>query len=217
MSDVYEVILVHADGREEWVPCLDAKELDDGRLAAEVLLGNVIFRKPGRWRKVPAQDAQSLQEIGAEEWLKRRAQVERDEHVRPEIQALVARGNVTPDEIATLRCNSWEWEALVPAMNDDALFERMQHALKNCSRVHRPAASYNESVVGVLAPELLGRFAGWRNIARNCQESLDNVREALGQDETHYLVIADDVKDLVEAIESRCDALVVLKRIRGER
>lgn len=48
---VYEVVLVHENGTEEWVPCLEAKELADGRLAAEVLLGNVIFRRPGRWRK----------------------------------------------------------------------------------------------------------------------------------------------------------------------
>lgn len=129
MSDVYEVILVHADGQEEWVPCLDAKELDDGRLAAEVLLGNVIFRKPGRWRKVSAQDAQPLREIGAEEWL--------SEHGR------------------ILLCD--------------------------------------------------------------VMETVNSICEAIGYAKPRdHAFIAADIRALVEAIESRCDALVVLKRIRGK-
>lgn len=52
--------------------------------------------------------------------------------------------------------------------------------------------------------------------AKDYAEVLDGVREALGQETTHYYCIAGDVKELVEAIESRCDATVVLKRIRGE-
>ena len=212
----YEVIVVHEDGREEWVPCLDAKELDDGRLAAEVLLGNVIFRKPGRWRKTAAHsESDSLEELGHLEWLRRRAQAERDEHVRPEIRSLVARGNVTPAELAELRCNSWEWEALVPALNDEAFVERMQHSIDNCFTQHgRPFATYNDAVQGLWAPELLKRFASASRAARDYAETIDNVRQALGLEATHYLIIADDVKDLVEAIESRSDAMKVLKRIR---
>lgn len=192
---VYEVVLVHDDGTEEWVPCLDAKELDDGRLAAEVLLGNVIFRKPGRWRKMPLANFLVI---------------------RPEIRALLARGNVTPAEVEELRCNSYEWEALVPVMNNEALIGRMEHAFENCSHVGKPASSYNDAVVGVFAPELLRRFKFAAQEAQTFSEVVDNIREALGQKVTHYLVIADDVKELVEAIESRCDPLLVLKRIRKE-
>lgn len=206
MSDTYEVIVVHEDGRVEWVPCLDAKELDDGRLAAEVLLGNVIFRKPGRWRKVPSTTVQKeMQSAGTEV------------HIRPEIQSLIARGNVTPAELAELRCNSWEWEALVPALNDEAFVERMQHSIDNCFARHdRPFATYNDAVQGLWAPELLKRFASATRAARDYAETIDNVRQALGLESTHYLVIAGDVKDLVEAIESRSDAMKVLKRIREE-
>ena len=53
-----------------------------------------------------------------------------------------------------------------------------------------------------------------RNILRDCvrtlealqkesrayAETVDNVREALRQRETHYLVVADDVKDVVDAL-----------------
>jgi hypothetical protein len=73
-----------------------------------------------------------------------------------------------------------------------------------------------------------------RNILRDCAnaierlarsnnslaESLDNVREALGQEATHHLVMADDVKELVKAVEScagdgGCRALLVLQKLRG--
>lgn len=37
----------------------------------------------------------------------------------------------------------------------------------------------------------------WRKLAQTMEETVDNVREALGLEETHYLVIADDVADVV--------------------
>ena len=159
----------------------------------------------------------SLEEIGHLEWLRRRAQAERDEHIRPEIQELVRRGNITPAELAELRCNSWEWEALIPALSDEAFVERMQHSIDNCFVRHgRPFVTYNDAVQGLWAPELLKRFASASRAARDYAETIDNVRQALGLDATHYLIIADDVKELVEAIESRSDAVKALKRIRGK-
>jgi predicted methyltransferase MtxX (methanogen marker protein 4) len=54
----------------------------------------------------------------------------------------------------------------------------------------------------------------WRG-ARDYAQTVDNVREALGQKETHYLIMADDVQELVEAVE-RDDgsAKTVLKQLR---
>lgn len=124
------------------------------------------------------------------------------DRIKPEIRALIRRGNVTPTEVAELRCNSWEWEALVPALNDEAFIERMEHALENCfTRRERPFTTYNQAVEGLYAPELLKRFESAARAARDYAETIDNVRGALGQEATHYLVIADDVKDLVDAIE----------------
>ena len=57
-------------------------------------------------------------------WLKDRARSQLDDHVRPEVQALVRRGNVTAAEVAEMRCNSWEWEALTLAMDDEAFVTR---------------------------------------------------------------------------------------------
>jgi len=202
--------------------------------------------------------------------------------IRPDIQKLIDRGNVTPAEVAELRCNSWEWEALIPKMNDEAFVRFVEHALNNTgvNQIRRPFATYDDSVKGLLAPELLRRFrslaplnkalsdlregpsvrksvrslvvrarvaagAAWaserkddeevRRILRECAlaiealaidvndlaRALDGVREALGQKETHFLVIADDVKELVMAIENceadgGCRAATTLGKIRAE-
>jgi hypothetical protein len=76
-----------------------------------------------------------------------------------------------------------------------------------------------------------------RNILRDCAnaierlarsadsfaESLDNIREALGQKETHHLVMAGDVEGLVMAVElcnsvggdtSGCRAMSALQKLR---
>jgi len=157
-------------------------------------------------------------------WLAQKAQSDLDEHVRPEIQALAKRGNVTPAETAELRCNSWEWEHLTPAMNDEAFVAQMEHAIGNCGRRKRPFTTCNEAVEGLYAPELLRRFKSAVREARAFAESLDAIREAIGQKETHYLVMPSDVKELVEAVQ-KCDrdydcgccAAVVLKGLRESK
>lgn len=93
----------------------------------------------------------------AELFIRETDEIEFD-HVRPEIRKLAQRGNVTPEEIAGLRCNSWEWEFLVPAMTDEALVEQAQHALSNCSPGRRPFTTYDKAVCGLYGPELLRRF-----------------------------------------------------------
>jgi len=82
-----------------------------------------------------------------------------NERIRPEIKNLIARGEITVAELEELRCNSWEWQALVPALSDEALVKQMQHALDNCFTTHRrPFSTYNEAVEGLYAPELIRRF-----------------------------------------------------------
>ena len=193
------------------------------------------------------------------------------DHIRPEIQALIDRGNVTLEELHDLRCNSWEWDALVPAMTDEALIARAQYALDNSRRPRIPSVTYDESVIGVFAPELMRRLvqasaASQRHMEKwweyeqkyilpcfqfaeesgidlhaevrnspgtNCvvllvralqaqareavafAETIDNVREALGQKATHYLIIADDVRLLVDAVEKQGGpALELLRELR---
>jgi hypothetical protein len=134
---------------------------------------------------------------------------EDEANIRPEIRALIARGNITLTELNELRCNSWEWQAMVPAMNDEAFIDRMEYALKNCfTPARRPFSTYNEAVEGLWAPELLKRFSkmqaelsAYTRAADNYAESLDAVREALGQKETHYLCIPDDVGIAIKALE----------------
>jgi hypothetical protein len=86
------------------------------------------------------------------------------ERIRPEIRSLVERGNITSAELREIRCNSWEWEALVPAMNDEAFCERMQYTLDNClTRRERPFTTYNQALEGLWAPELIRRFKAQLN------------------------------------------------------
>lgn len=81
------------------------------------------------------------------------------ERIRPEIAALVKRGNITSAETKEIRCNSWEWEAMIPALDDEAFVERMQYALDNCfTRRERPYTTYNQAIEGLYAPELLRRY-----------------------------------------------------------
>ena len=133
-----------------------------------------------------------------------------NDEIRPEVQALVERGGVTLEEIASLSCNYAEWSALVPSMTDEALIERVARALRN---------QQGEPIVNVYAPELLRRLRGTIRAARAYAESIDNVRDALGQKETHYLVVADDVEELVKAVElcasdGGCRAMTVLRKLR---
>lgn len=124
-----------------------------------------------------------------------------NDFIRTEIRDLVARGSITVEEYNKLRCNSYEWEAMVPALDDEAFAAAMQHALKNCNPGGRPYITYDKAVCGLYGPELLKRFSAATRAARDYAATIDNVREALGQEATHYLIVADDVKDLVEAIE----------------
>jgi hypothetical protein len=86
--------------------------------------------------------------------------------VRKQIRDLVARGNVTLEENESIRCNSYEREALIPVLTDEAFCKTMQYALNNCSvLVHRrPFSTYDEAVIGLHAPELLKRFQRVRDL-----------------------------------------------------
>lgn len=78
--------------------------------------------------------------------------------IKPEIAALIKRGNVTVEEMRNLRANSYEWESLTPALSNEALIERTNQAIDNCPRAHVPAQSYTEAVHAVFAPELIKRM-----------------------------------------------------------
>ena len=133
-----------------------------------------------------------------------------NEGTRPGVAALIERGRVTADEVRSMQCTYTEWVALVPAMTDEAFAARVEQALRN---------PQGEPFEVVYAPELLRRFRGAARAARAYAESIDNVREALGQRETHYLVVADDVGDLVKVVEQCANegdrrAMAALRKLR---
>ena len=76
---------------------------------------------------------------------------------KPEVKALLERGDVTLDDIKNLRCNSLEWHALQLKMTDKAFLDRMHHAMAN-SHIDLRLTTYNDAVIGHFAPELMRRF-----------------------------------------------------------
>lgn len=69
-----------------------------------------------------------------------------DAMVRQEIKDLVKRGNVTPAEWKTLRLNSWERDALIPAMSDELLCAQTEYTIGNCVQFPRPAITYDNAL-----------------------------------------------------------------------
>jgi hypothetical protein len=103
-----------------------------------------------------------------------------EDRVDPKIRALVARGKITLTEINELRCNSWEWEAIIPALDDEAFVDRMQYALNNCfTSKSRPFSTYNDAVEGLYTPELLRRFKAAIEDARRLETAVERIRGAL--------------------------------------
>jgi hypothetical protein len=155
--------------------------------------------------------------------------------VRPEIQAIVARGSVTTGEVAaflaTTTCNQAEWNALVPAMTDEAFLALVYfsplnasgHALEILRRFKIEQAALKKMKADYLAAcketyESRAEAKVANGEALAFSETLDAIREALGQKSTHHLVMAGDVLELVDAIEhcDGCRVKVVLQRLREE-
>ena len=67
------------------------------------------------------------------------------EHIRPAIADLIERGNITPEKIPP-RMNSWEWEAIIPALDNEALVQRIRYTIANCERRRYPATTYEEAL-----------------------------------------------------------------------
>lgn len=92
-----------------------------------------------------------------------------NEWVRPEIRALAQRGNITLEEYKALRCNSWEWEHIHPALTDETLICAIEHNIKN----------YEDTLAILLVPEMLKR---WRAMAESQSKACDEHKSKLDQE-----------------------------------
>lgn len=90
------------------------------------------------------------------------ARTEYMSHVRPEIAALAARGQVSQNEWDR-PMNGYERELLLPKLVDSVLLNVARYYLSQCAIEHappnRPHSTYDNALLGVILPELLGRFA----------------------------------------------------------
>lgn len=71
--------------------------------------------------------------------------------------------------------NSFEREALMPLLSDEALIEDIEYCLKNCSsRSRRPCVTYDDALVELYVPLLIERFKHAKHIVvPKCEEFED--------------------------------------------
>jgi len=84
-------------------------------------------------------------------------------HVRPEIKELVERDDpMTWDEYNELRMNSYERKALLPKLDDRAVFHLLKYCLSQSRfeklRRYELAGTYDEAVTCDLLPEMMLRL-----------------------------------------------------------
>jgi len=66
---------------------------------------------------------------------------------------------LSANDIENLRLNSYEWETIIPHLDDGALIKTAGLYLHNVSLDQsRPYRSYNEAVLGMIAPLLVERL-----------------------------------------------------------
>lgn len=78
--------------------------------------------------------------------------------VRPEIKALVAKGNISLNVFQQLRMNSYEMWTVYPALSDRALAHVISEHLKHVAPFGKLPSTYDETCLHVLLPLLLDRF-----------------------------------------------------------
>jgi len=80
--------------------------------------------------------------------------------VRDEIKELIRRGNIAIAEFEGLRMNSYERDAIIPAMSRELLIQQTVYTIKNCSPFShgRCAATYDEALQ-LFAAELAKRMS----------------------------------------------------------
>lgn len=75
-------------------------------------------------------------------------------NIRPDIQALCDRGNITVEEYESLQCNGDEWRLVQEHLSPEALIHAARHCLKNCGTPLR-IFNYEHALVAILAPQLV--------------------------------------------------------------
>lgn len=88
-----------------------------------------------------------------------------DKMIRPEVLALVRRGNVTLEEWKEFRGNSFEFHLMYPVLNDEAFTYAFGYNLKNTSRADTRDgvfSTYDDALKGFFAPEILKRWNALR-------------------------------------------------------
>ena len=78
-------------------------------------------------------------------------------HIRPEIESLKV--PISWDDFWKQSANSLERDYMIERLDDEALCKFVEYCIKQTG-VRKPFSTYNESVIGQLAPELVKRLRG---------------------------------------------------------
>lgn len=78
-------------------------------------------------------------------------------HIRPEIESLKV--PISWDDFWNQSANSLERDYMIERLDDEALCKFVEYCIKQTG-VRKPFNTYNESVIGLLAPELVKRLRG---------------------------------------------------------
>lgn len=79
--------------------------------------------------------------------------------------------SVTMEMKNRMRMNSYAQDDLPPKLTDEALIETTKYYVSNCHTPRFPCATYNESIIHKLVPELLKRL-------EENQKEIDNLNKA---------------------------------------
>lgn len=129
-----------------------------------------------------------------------------DSHIRQEVKDLVKRGNITLVEYLNFKGNSWEQEAIVPALDEEAFSHYTKYTLYNCSpKKGNPASTYDDAVVLVLVPELLRRLevakAAVNQGKRTAAQEMPKRSELSGAEEEARIARIRQVTELKRLLE----------------
>lgn len=119
----------------------------------------------------------------------KRTEEQMDTLIKPSIQALIDRGNVTWQEYTQLAMNFYERMRLLPALTDDALIRVSLQYFEHASPIREYPVCYNEVISHVLAPLLTERLQA------KTADAVPEVNQAGGwQPYTDYSVLAIPVR-----------------------
>lgn len=66
--------------------------------------------------------------------------------------------SITKDMLTDMRMNSYANEIMPPKLDDEALIEKAEHYIAQCTQSRYPCSTYDEALIHTILPELIKRL-----------------------------------------------------------